>query len=184
MRSWIFFIKWYRFEISSIFCFIFLSFPLNLKTLLTLESVSIDSIFDGDTFIVSHRKAQIILRLACVDTPEMDQVSEHYILTGKMAFEFVQRTLAGDKSLQVFITGVDRYQRWVGDLWVNGKNLGLLLLEKGLAIPSTHCTYQNLDQFDQILAAFWLGHGQGHGLYSFGCSFSPPVHRQKKKRQQ
>lgn len=92
----------------------------------TLEGKLI-GIDDGDTFTLmddAHRQYKI--RLNGIDCPEKGQDF------GKVAKNFTYNFCAG-KRVKVQVIGTDKYDRYLGDVTVNGNSLNQALVRNGLA---------------------------------------------------
>ena len=80
---------------------------------------------DGDTIeLLTSDKETHNIRLAHVDTPERGQAY------GKRAKEFTSDFCYGQRAT-INITDKDRYQRLVGEVTVDGKELNLAIIEAG-----------------------------------------------------
>jgi endonuclease YncB( thermonuclease family) len=86
-------------------------------------------VIDGDTFeALDTQGKRRRIRLNGVDCPELNQRN------GVAAKEFVSN-LARQSWVDVRLLERDKYRRYVADVRIGGKNLGLLLLKEGLAYP-------------------------------------------------
>lgn len=83
-------------------------------------------IHDGDNMIVILGGKEVDVRLYGIDSPEMDQPY------GLKARRFVSRICKG-KTVRVESFGHDQYGRTIGMMFIEGKSLNELLIEKGLA---------------------------------------------------
>ena len=101
----------------------------------------VTSIYDGDTFrcnikgypaIIGER---IGIRVAGIDTPEMKDKRPEIKALARKAKQFTVEKLRGAKVIELKNMKRGKYFRIVAEVWVDGKNLGQLLIEKGLAKP-------------------------------------------------
>lgn len=82
---------------------------------------------DGDTVVILHEKKPQAVRLAHVDTPEMNQPF------GYKAKKFTSDFCFG-KEVEVVIAGrPDRNGRWIAEIFYKNQNLGKELVRNGLA---------------------------------------------------
>ena len=102
------------------------------------------SVVDGDTvkfkvdFLPKPLKPIIAIRLLGIDTPEKTfraKCSEESILAEK-ASAFTKSILANSTDIRVDVKSWDKYGgRMLGEIYVDGKRLSVMLIEKGLAVP-------------------------------------------------
>jgi endonuclease YncB( thermonuclease family) len=83
------------------------------------------SVTDGDTFVMQMKEGNIRVRLEGIDAPENKQPFSHE------SKAFLEKYLHKECRLQK--TGVDRFGRTLGVLWVNGVNINLLMVKEGYA---------------------------------------------------
>lgn len=84
------------------------------------------SVHDGDTLTVLEGKTQYKIRLDGIDAPELSQAY------GRVAKDFASKFAFG-KTVEVKVSGVDRYGRYLGEVFVDGRSLNRELLKAGLA---------------------------------------------------
>jgi endonuclease YncB( thermonuclease family) len=92
-----------------------------------VEAATVRTIIDGDTVDVNSQGQVERIRLACVDAPEWSQP------LGSAATEAVRRLLPVGSTVSVVEKGRDRYGRVIGELYRNGTNVNLALVETGQA---------------------------------------------------
>ncbi len=83
---------------------------------------TVDWVIDGDTIIVND----VIVRLLGVDTPELGEPG------GSQAHSFMIDLLY-DEHVELFCDGLDKYDRLLCDVHLNGHDVGKTLLREGLA---------------------------------------------------
>lgn len=111
-------------RILSAFIMLFVAFIATAQTTFTGKVVKIK---DGDTIVViDSLNIQHSIRLAGVDAPEK---SQEY---GTVAKQFVSDAIFG-KEIFVKVISKDRYERSIGWVRFNNKNLSEELLKAGLA---------------------------------------------------
>ena len=125
----------------SFFVILFLSLNniLFMKSLKSndFENVKIISCYDGDTCTSSEGEK---IRLACIDTPEIrgNKINPEEALQAK---EFLNSKVKG-KYVSLKRITTDRYNRVVGELFVNKINIQKLLYQKGFAKIYKKYAYQ------------------------------------------
>ena len=104
----------------------FLLVGLSSETNAELSTTLIKSCYDGDTCTTVDGEK---IRLACIDTPE---------LKGKKADPFAAQeardflnNLVSNKKVSIRRITNDRYERIVGELFINGINVQELIVQKG-----------------------------------------------------
>lgn len=112
-------------------------------------SVVLDSCVDGDTvwFIVDGERVKV--RLLGIDTPESTNYVEEY---GDMASSYTCDKLSNANDIYIELDNnsdkYDKYDRLLGYVFVDGDNLGSLLLSNGLAeVKYIYGKYKYLDEF-------------------------------------
>ena len=97
-------------------------------SIITLETVLIKRVLDGDTVDVINinNKENYRIRLTEIDAPEIDQPH------GKKSTLYLNY-LIKDKILDVEIKGVDKYQRTLGKLYLNGVDINKQMVISGNA---------------------------------------------------
>ncbi len=92
-----------------------------------LLSGKVIRIVDGDTFdILNDSGVTMRIRINGIDCPERKQ---DYYQVCKNALA----DLIFGKKVTLATHGTDRYKRTIGDVYCDGRNIGLLMIEKGLA---------------------------------------------------
>ncbi len=78
-------------------------------------------VIDGDTVILDNQEH---VRLLGIDCPEMS------CFQGQAYREYVVRLVEG-KPIKIIRKGRDKYNRTLGWIYINGRNLSNILIEKG-----------------------------------------------------
>lgn len=91
-------------------------------------NVQIIGVVDGDTVLVldEHKTSQFKVRLDQIDAPEKAQPY------GQKAKQFLS-SLIYKKRVSLLKKGQDRYNRTIGEITLNGKNVNLLMVQEGYA---------------------------------------------------
>lgn len=107
---------------------------------------------DGDTLaILTANNTQYKIRLASIDAPE-----------SKQAFGSVAKQVLSDlcfgKTLHIFQTGIDRYQRVIAFVGLNGMNINAEMIRNGLAWHyRQYSNSQELQQIEDTARAWRVG---------------------------
>lgn len=86
---------------------------------------SIIRVIDGDTFVFQTEEGSLKVRMFGTDSPERDQPFS------KESSDFLKQYLNKEATLKA--TGVDRYSRTLGVLYINGQDINLLSIKGGYA---------------------------------------------------
>ena len=99
-------------------------------------NAKIINIHDGDTITALNNNKQIKIRLYGIDAPELGQDF------GQRARQVVT-TLTYGKNATIDDTGLDKYGRTIGKVWVDGIDINEILISAGLAwVYKQYCTEQ------------------------------------------
>ena len=102
-------------------------------------------VIDGDTIKVSGRT----IRLAGLDAPEVDQVAKHqhgyWFAQGKRVKSALIRAIGG-KYVLVTVESHDHYDRVVGTVTCNGKDVGEWLVRNGYARAAYGEQYKHVER--------------------------------------
>nr|QMP83292.1 MAG: hypothetical protein [Caudoviricetes sp.] len=107
------------------------------------EQIKILRIIDADTILVSAPfmpaplKKQMPMRLSNVDTPNINRWANcgNEAILGEEAKKYVESLIKKSKKQQVKIVGYDKYGRWLGQIYLDGKSISDSLIEKKFARP-------------------------------------------------
>jgi len=100
----------------------------------------ITSIYDGDTFRCNIRNFPSIIgqrmgiRIAGIDTPEMRGKTEREKTLAKEAKQFTVEKLRNAKKIELRNMKRGKYFRIVANVFVDGRDLGKMLIKAGLAV--------------------------------------------------
>lgn len=115
------------------------------------KSIKVD---DGDTFtFLSRRKVSYRIRLDGIDAPEKGMPY------AKKAKEYLAALLL-NQEIELRVMSADRYGRYVGKVYCNGKEVSLLMLEAGYAWH-----YSKYNQDAAFSEAEHSAHEQRNGLW-------------------
>ena len=102
-------------------------------------------VIDGDTIRVSGR----MIRLSGLDAPELDQVAKHedgywYKQGLRVKSELIR--VIGGKPVRVIVEGTDKYQRILGTVLCEGRDVGEWLVRNGHAIAAYGEHYKHVER--------------------------------------
>ena len=120
-------------SILILFLLIVFSSEINAK----LPTTIIKSCYDGDTCTTIDGEK---IRLACIDTPEIKGKKADPI-PAKEARDFLNNLLS-NKKVSIRRVTYDRYERTVGELFINGINVQELIVQKGYGKIYKRYAYQ------------------------------------------
>lgn len=104
-------------------------------------SAEVLRILDGDTIEVSldlgfNLRQRMLLRLAGINTQELNDKSESKRATAFEAKKFVDSHIGGDSVITETVKPKDKFGRWLANVYLDdGRCLNQLLLDNGLAQP-------------------------------------------------
>ncbi len=99
----------------------------------------LETVIDGDTVVIHDNGERYKLRLRFIDAPELQQAA------GKQAQRSLRQLCLGDRAatpeaatqIHVQLSGLDRYQRRLGDLYCDGINAAAHQVANGYAWVDT-----------------------------------------------
>lgn len=94
-------------------------------------------VYDGDTVQVNDGLHAYKLRIEDIDCPEYDQTF------GPQASQYTKKLVMG-KNIRVIVSGLDKDGRIVGVVILDGKDLGSILIESGIAWSYTLFNSQSI----------------------------------------
>lgn len=98
-------------------------------------------VYDGDTFFADINSVHPIIgdtigiRIDNINTPEIRGSSECEKAAAHKAKAFVQKKLKNAKKIELRNIKRGKYFRIVADVYIDGINLGDLIISEGLAVP-------------------------------------------------
>ena len=137
-------------------------------------------IYDGDSFAAIGHDIEIKVTLMAIDAPEMGKKGER----GQPYSEEAKKHLRGlvyGKVVDVKGYGVDRYNRVLGVVYVDGKNINLEMVKAGLAEVYRGKTRKDFELLPYTTAELQARTMQ-KGMWSMGTvHVSPRVWRKGKR---
>ena len=118
-------------------------------------------VIDGDTIRVARRT----IRLSGLDAPELDQVAQHehgywYKQGLRVKSELIR--VIGGKHVQVQVEGTDKYDRVLGTVLYEDKDVGEWLVRQGYAIAAYGDQYKHVEQEARRARRGMWGHAEAH----------------------
>lgn len=108
-----------------------------------------------------------LIRMAGIDAPESDQIAMRWDGTTYPHGEIVKRMLCkkiGGMHVEVRIEGIDKYDRKIGTVFLNGEDINRRMVRKGLAIAA----YGNQYKQDESVAK-----RLGKGMWGDKIAYDP-----------
>ena len=116
----------FRFNWKKSILILFLLIDFSSEINAKLPTTIIKSCYDGDTCTTIDGEK---IRLACIDTPEIKGKKADPI-PAKEARDFLNNLLS-NKKVSIRRVTKDKYDRTVGELFINGINVQELIVQKG-----------------------------------------------------
>ena len=116
-----------RFAVQTLLLICLMQLPM-LVCAADLETLSgkVTRIVDGDTVVLEAQATRHRIRLAGIDAPERNQP------WGEAATRELRRQVAG-REVIVEWSKRDRWKRLIGVIWLDGEDINLHLVDRGLA---------------------------------------------------
>jgi micrococcal nuclease len=148
------------------------------------HSYPVLKVSDGDTITVTDGNLRLKVRLAGMDAPESGQPF------GKVAgAELRTRLLNHNVQIHPVGSGIDPYNRVLGQVFIDGSDVSLALIREGFAYyyrPRCVDYPENKKDYDydptQYVEAEKMARAQKLGLWSVGNQELPCVYRKAHKR--
>lgn len=143
--------------------------PLLLLTACNLESrqkqqtdeCTVSNIVDGDSIVVSCKGRRQQIRLYCIDAPEMKQRP-----WGKESRTALRQLLKRNDRVTLTIHDVDSYGRQVAEVFRDGLNLNLRMIEKGkAAVYRRYCRLSGFYTAEKVARRARVGIWSREGLH-------------------
>ncbi|MBE7216387.1 thermonuclease family protein [Shewanella benthica] len=122
-----------------LFFVVFISFPIVAD--IRLASSDIVSIYDGDSFTVNIKEwpeivgYRIPIRISGIDTPELRGKCQEEKELARLAKQFTVQALREAEVIELKDIQRGKYFRLIADVYLDGKNLSIMLLEANHARP-------------------------------------------------
>lgn len=152
--------KSFRLRVSVLMTTILLAAVLNAQGFFG----QVTRVIDGDTIMMDVDGSPIKVRLSHIDAPETDQPY------GESVKLFLEKVLLG-RNIELVSEGTDQYGRTLGVVYVNGKNLNLVLVQIGGAWQ------YKFDKNQEYTDAQRMAQSQRAGLWGEGTPIDPYLWR-------
>ena len=140
-------------------------------------------VYDGDTLRAKGYDIEIKVNLIGIDAPEIPiKKGEPGQPYGRQAKKFLANMIL-DKRVIIKGYGIDRYNRVLGVVYLEGKNINLEILKAGLAEFDRSYKPQQFDPLPYQLAAT-AAKKSGEGMWSLGESYISPREWRRMQREQ
>ncbi len=96
------------------------------------RAVTVIRVYDGDTLMVLSAGKRFKVRLVGIDAPETPKRGNRGQPYSNKSRNYL-KSLVQDKKLTLTTYGKDRYDRLLGELFSDGQNINLAILQEGLA---------------------------------------------------
>jgi endonuclease YncB( thermonuclease family) len=131
-------------------------------------------VYDGDTVLISDPSGRGLVRLLGIDAPE---TSKSRGQAGQPFSARSRRYLAGrilNRCVQLEVYGVDRYDRRLAVIHLEGANINLEMVTRGLAEVYRGRTPQGFDRRPYRQAAE-TARREGRGMWAQGEAYRSPM---------
>jgi len=114
-----------------LFAFSFIQFyVINVSLASEFEIIRVS---DGDTVKAESQGYEITIRLVGIDAPETSKKKNEPGQPFSQRARTLLQMLVQNKTVEIESYGLDRYSRVLGVLYVDGKNVNLVMVKEGLA---------------------------------------------------
>jgi micrococcal nuclease len=164
-----------RRSISAVFLWVFLVWLLLLAStgICTAGEYQVNRVVDGDTIIVKKGATKLTIRLVGIDAPEVSHLKNE---PGQPFSQQSTKHLAGlvlNKTVDIKSYGPDRYGRTLGEVFLDGNNINLVMVKSGLAE-----VYRGTPAKGQNMAPYWKAEEEarkaGKGMWVQGDKYVSP----------
>lgn len=161
--------------------FIFLGIIFAEIPIFTRYQASLLRVLDGDTIEILLLGKKEKLRLSYIDAPEMGQKSDHYFDDLGL---YSKNCLKGilPQRISLSLKGRDRYQRLLGEVFIQKESVNLTMVKLGCADLYTHASFSFKSQYFDYLMSLEQAKYLRKGIWGHGGMASPKRYRQTKKR--
>lgn len=108
----------------------------------SIENCTVTKVYDGDTATAICNGEKTRIRFNCIDTPEMKQ--GHW---GRMSRDYLRDLIPLKSTVRLDKKEKDKYGRLVADVYHDGRNINLLMVQSGHA--NVYRKYCSDDRFIQ-----------------------------------
>ena len=129
-----------------------------------LTPTTVTRVVDGDTVHVDLEGVDTTIRIIGIDTPEKDGPYTEAECFGQEATGYTERALGGrDVLLEFDVERIDRYDRTLAYVWLDGELFDEQILADGYAVVATFPP--NVKYVDRFVEAQRTAREDGRGLW-------------------
>ena len=138
-------------------------------------------VYDGDTIAVAGAQGEVVVRLVGIDAPETGkgkgQPGQPY---SRKARKYLM-ALALDRQVRLVFHGMDVYGRYLAEVFLDGKNVNLAMVEAGFAEVYRGKRAESLDA-GPYFAAERRARAAGKGIWRQGKHYVSPLDWKHRRR--
>lgn len=146
---------------------------LVLPAFLSATDYKVSRVVDGDTLEVRKGSTKITIRLVGIDAPETSKKKHEPGQPFSQQATKLLTKLALNRPADVRAYGADHYGRILGEVFVEGKNVNLVMVKAGLSE-----VYRGTPAKGQDTEPYWEAEeearGAGRGMWMQGAKYQSP----------
>ncbi len=144
---------------------------------MTIVKGVVERVLDGDTVVFrSSKGVKMRVRLLFIDAPELSQKSFGGVRVGIQSKNFLDQRVRG-RNLKLRMSGKDRYERILGEIFYGQESLNLSMIEQGHAVPYKWAQHPSHQQKRLYLQTFWQAFEARLGIWSTQGMLLPYTYR-------
>ena len=89
-------------------------------------------VFDGDSILVSDMNLTLSVRLVGIDAPELGYKAKKGQPFSRQSKNYLEKRI-NNRKIRLKLYGTDQYNRQLAEVFVDGQNINLEIIKKGLA---------------------------------------------------
>ena len=129
-------------------------------------------VFDGDSILVNAMNLSLSVRLIGIDAPELGYKGKKGQAFSRKAKNYLKKRVSNRK-VRLKLYGTDRFNRQLAEVFVDGKNINLELLRKGLAEVYQGRKPEALDK-ETYLKMEAMAKKEKQAIWQLGKSYKSP----------
>lgn len=135
-----------------------------------------DRVVDGDTIIADGRR----VRLVYIDAPESQQWDRKKSrFVGKISTNYLKKICEG-KVVKIQLYGKDRYQRYLGEIYLNNRSLNYEMVQDGMAFIYDYAKFKSYHEKTQYILAYKKAKKSKIGIF-VNSTLKPKTFRKRMK---
>jgi len=136
------------------------------------EKFKVEKVFDGDSVQVSALDLVFSIRLVGIDSPEVGFGEQKGQPLGREAKAYLE-DLLNNRKIALKSHGIDGYHRQLAEVFLDGKNINIEMIQQGLAEVYKGVPPKTLD-LNPYLKAQEQAKRIGKGIWKLGKSYKSP----------